>query len=176
MNINKNITVDFLYLDTSICTRCQNTESNLNDSLDNIKELLNNLGFEVTLNRVHIETESQAIQQHFISSPTIRVNGADIQMDVKESHCSSCSSLANNTAIDCRVWTYNGEQFSAPPQGLIIDSILSTIYQTEKIELAKKKGYLLPDNLKQYFENQDQLCANVGAKEKTTCCDVSDCC
>ena len=69
---NKTITIDFLYLDTSICTRCQDTENSIEASLQQISELLNTLSYQVKLNKIHIETKAQAMKYQFISSPTIR--------------------------------------------------------------------------------------------------------
>ena len=63
--------VDFLYLDLSVCTRCQDSKSNLDDSLQALLDILGNIGHKVELNKIFIETEEQAIKHQFISSPTI---------------------------------------------------------------------------------------------------------
>ena len=154
------LVVDFLYLDLSVCTRCQDSENNLDDSLQTLIDILGNIGHKIELNKIFIETEEQAIKHQFISSPTIRINGRDIQMNVKESYCDTCSSLANDASIYCRTWKFNGEEFSAPPQALIVDAILSEIYRDTdnadngctKIISAEK--YQLPSNLKEYFLNK----------------------
>lgn len=176
MNTQKSINIDFLYLDTTICTRCQDTETNLDDSLNDVAEVLNNIGFQVKLNKIHIETKDQAIKQKFVSSPTIRVNGHDIQIEVVESHCSTCSSLTNDAAIDCRVWNYNGKRYSAPPKELIIDRILKDIYQPSEMRKINDSNYVLPKNLREYFLKKDQLCANVNQEENSACCDATGCC
>ncbi len=171
--------IDFLYLDLSVCTRCQDTEDSLDDSLKSIVELLNNIGHSVQLNKVFIETKEQAIHHQFISSPTIRLEGQDIQMDVKESHCSTCSSLTSDASVDCRMWLYKGEEFSSPPQAMIIDAVLSKIYNpTKNIKPNEKKQYQLPANLEEYFSKKDKLCANVNKtpEESSSCCDSNSCC
>ena len=172
---NKTITIDFLYLDTSICTRCQDTENSIEASLQQISELLNTLSYQVKLNKIHIETKAQAMKYQFISSPTIRVNNVDIQLDVQEIHCDTCSSLTDGAAVDCRVWEYQGKTYSAPPKGLIIDGILRLVYQNTNLISGDNLTYSLPENLEQYFDRQDKLCANV-SKEGTTRSDGSPCC
>jgi len=175
---NKNILiVDFLYLDLSVCTRCQDSENSLDDSLQALIDILGNMGHKVELNKIFIETEEQAIKHQFISSPTIRINGQDIQMNVKESYCETCSSLANDASIYCRTWEFKGEEYSAPPQALIIDAILNEIYNV-KSNTYKEQKIKLPDNLKEYFSNKGQLCANVNKLPETndSCCESKGCC
>jgi len=156
------IVVDLLFLDLSVCTRCQDTETSLDDSLDSVIEQLNNTGRKVQLNKIHIQTKEQAIKHQFISSPTIRVNGQDIQMEVRESHCSTCSSLTDGASVDCRDWVYNGKVYSAPPKEMISDAILNHITNTQASDhLATQTEYTLPENLVEYFLKKDQLCANV---------------
>jgi hypothetical protein len=173
---SNSVVVDLLFLDLSVCTRCQDTETSLDDSLEGVLELFNNIGREVKLNKIHIETKEQAIKHHFVSSPTIRVNGRDIQMEVKESHCSTCSSLTDGASVDCRVWIYNDKEYSAPPKEMIIDAILSDIYNAQTVNiLGVQKEYTLPENLVEYFSKQDKLCANV-TTDNSSCCESNDCC
>jgi len=179
---NKNrLVVDFLYLDLSVCTRCQESENILDDSLQTLIDILGSIGHKVELNKIFIETKEQAIKHQFISSPTIRINGRDIQMDIKESYCESCSSLANDASIYCRTWNFKGKEYSSPPQALIIDAILNEIYSgknTVKNNALKEQEFKLPENLKEYFSNKDQLCANVNKlpKTKDSCCESNGCC
>jgi hypothetical protein len=135
-------------------------------------DLLKNISKEVQLNKIHIESEEDAIEHHFISSPTIRVNGKDIQMEVTESHCSTCSSLTAGASVDCRIWLYNGKEFTIPPKEMIIDAILKEIYNPQ--EDSEERGYIMPENLIEYFHKKDKLCANV-SKNNNSCCE-SNCC
>ena len=170
------VIVELLFLDLSVCSRCKETESSLDDSLDNVLELLNNTGKEVQLNKIHIKTKKEATKHHFISSPTIRVNGQDIQMEVKESHCSTCSSLTDGASVDCRVWFYKGNEFTVPPKEMIIDAILSEIYNPKEArKLDEQHKYIMPDNLVEYFLKKDKLCANVSTRN-SSCCESNDCC
>ena len=83
----KQLLIDFLYLDLSVCERCQGAESNLNQAIDEVSGVLKAAGFEIEVNKVKINSKELAIKYQFESSPTIRVNGIDVQLDVKESSC-----------------------------------------------------------------------------------------
>lgn len=166
------VNIDFLFLDLSVCTRCQGTEGSIEDSLKQTSDFLKGIGYEVKVTRIHIETEDQAIEHRFVSSPTIRINGRDIQMDVRESHCSSCSSLTDGASVDCRLWFYKGEEFSVPPKEMIIDAVMNAIYNRQESSAAsnEEKNFVLPDNLHEYFVNKDKLCASVDkSKEENDC-------
>jgi len=52
---------------------------------------------------VNITTKELAIQYQFISSPTIRVNGNDIVVELRESVCEDYGDLCGDN-VDCRVW------------------------------------------------------------------------
>lgn len=145
----RKVQIDFLYLDLDMCTRCVGTDAVLEQALDDVKELLNAAGMEVLVNKYHIKTEQDAVLHRFISSPTIRVNGMDIIDDIKENNCESCGDLCCDT-VDCRVWTYEGLEYTVPPKELIVDSILKTVYSRKKAA-NKETPFILPDNLKRFF-------------------------
>ena len=69
-----------MYLDLSICTRCQGTEDSLEEAIEDVAKVLELAGAEVIVNRIHIDSKEKAIQYCFESSPTIRINGKDIQL------------------------------------------------------------------------------------------------
>ena len=68
----KPIAIDFLYLDTTVCSRCQDTEKALDEAVSSIVVVLNAAGYEVKVNKENIITRELAIQYRFVSSPTIR--------------------------------------------------------------------------------------------------------
>jgi len=67
-------------------------------------------GTEVVLNKINVNTEELAVAYKFKSSPTIRVNGHDIQIEVRESLCESCGDLCGDE-VYCRVWVYQGNEW-----------------------------------------------------------------
>lgn len=151
----KPIDIDFLYLDTTICGRCQDTEKALDEAVSSAAMVLNAAGYKVNVNKVHIATREGAIQHHFVSSPTIRVNGNDIAIELRESVCEDCGDLCGD-AVDCRMWVYNGVEYTSPPKELIVDAILKEVYGGNAAE-ASPKEYALPHNLEVFFSGKESL-------------------
>lgn len=151
----KEITIDFLYLDLNVCERCRGTESNLDQAIKDVSSVLEAAGYDIKINKVNIITEDLAVKFKFLSSPTIRINGKDIVMEVKESSCKDCGDLCGDD-VDCRVWNYEGEEYTEPPKELIINAILKEIYAAKESDSIDKietdSEYELPDNLKRFFD------------------------
>lgn len=145
----KPLAIDFLYLDTTVCGRCQDTESALDEAVSSVVVVLDAARFAVTVNKVNITTKDLAILHRFVSSPTIRVNGSDIAVELRESVCEDCGELCGDT-VDCRVWVYNGVEYSAPPKELIVNAILREVYSPTQ-GAPERELYQLPENLESYF-------------------------
>ncbi|KJR47483.1 Ferredoxin [Desulfosporosinus sp. I2] len=145
----KRIVIDFLFLDVSVCTRCQGADTSLDEALSEVSKVLEATGVEVLVNKINVVSEELAKQYKFISSPTIRVNGRDIQMDVKESLCESCGDLCGDE-VDCRVWVYQGNEYTIPPKAMIIEALLKEVYG-ESDDVQKEPEYSMPDNLKKFY-------------------------
>ena len=148
----KKITVDFMYLDLSVCERCLATDDNLNQALAILSETLMELGYTVEQNKIEIKTKELAEEHHFRSSPTIRVNGVDICGEIKENWCKSCGDLCSSD-VDCRVFLYGGKEFDQPPTAMIIDGILKVLYGGPSVV---EDEYRLPDNLDKFFKSKFQ--------------------
>lgn len=146
----KSIVIDFLYLDVTVCERCQGADTSLDEALSEVANVLEATGVDVIVNKINVSNEELAKQYKFVSSPTIRVNEFDIQMDVKEDSCESCGDLCGDD-VDCRVWVYQGKDYTVPPKAMIIESILKAVYG-EKIRKQEEPKYSLPDNLKKFYE------------------------
>ncbi|MCM8900647.1 DUF2703 domain-containing protein [Caldicoprobacter algeriensis] len=150
----KKIVIDFMYLDLSVCDRCKGTEESLEEAISDVARVLELTGAEVIVNKIHIDSEEKAIQYKFKSSPTIRINGKDIQLEVKESLCESCGDLCGDE-VDCRVWVYNGKEYNVPPKAMIVDAILREVYGSSTSDIDENKEeqkYQLPENLKRFFQ------------------------
>lgn len=149
----RRLTIDFLYLDLSVCERCRDTESTLEGAIEEVARILQTTGIEVALNKIHVTTEEQAVALGFLVSPTIRVNGRDIQMNFRESLCESCGTLCGcEGGVSCREWKYQGQWYTAPPKGLIIEAILKEVYGgTGEEREESQEGEEAPDNLKRFF-------------------------
>lgn len=149
----RKIVIDFLYLDLNICTRCQGTDNSLDEALNEVSKVLESTGVEVIVNKINVVSEELAIQHKFISSPTIRVNGHDIQMEVKESLCESCGYLCGDE-VDCRVWTYQGQEYNVPPKAMIVEALLKEVYGNGSTN-EEDKEYILPENLRHFYASMN---------------------
>lgn len=149
MSQKRTVTIDFLYLDLNMCIPCQGTESALDEALEEVSKVLEATGVEVIVNKIHITTEQQAEELKLLSSPTIRINGQDIQIKVRESLCSSCGDLCGDD-IDCRVWVYRGKEYTVPPKAMLVEAILKAVYGEGKDQMANEP-YIMPENLKKFF-------------------------
>lgn len=150
---SKSCGIDFMYLDLSVCERCRDTETTLEEAIHEVTRVLETTGDEVALNKIHVTSEEQAADLGFLVSPTIRVNGRDIQMNYRESLCDSCGTLCEcEGGVSCREWEYQGQWYTAPPKGLIIESVLKAVYggiAEERVDLGEVGD--TPDNLKRFF-------------------------
>ena len=146
----KDIVIDFLYLDLSVCERCRGTEKNLEDAVGEVSLLLKSAGYNVVLNKINITSKELAVKYEFESSPTIRINGKDIDMDIKENCCDDCGDLCGDN-VDCRIWTYEGVQYNVPPKPLIINGILKEVYSGNNGKKASRE-YKIPKNLETFFD------------------------
>jgi bacterioferritin-associated ferredoxin len=168
---NKEIKVDFLYLDLNTCERCVSTDSALNEALDILSRIFITLNYSVTVNKVNITSEELAMENRFVSSPTIRVNGIDICDEVKESDCTDCGDLCGDS-VDCRVFSYEGKDYEQPPVAMIVDGILRVIYKKQVME---ENSYIMPDNLKKYFLRRNFIMKKMSIYEPALCCDTGIC-
>lgn len=147
----KRLEIEFLYLDLSVCVPCQGTEASLEEAIAEVAQVIKATGVEVVIKKINVIDEEQARELKFVSSPTIRINGKDIQLDVKESLCQSCGDLCGDD-VDCRVWEYQGKEYNVPPKAMIIEAILREVYGGGK-EVAMDTQWKgdIPDNLKRFF-------------------------
>lgn len=161
----KNILIEYLYLDLSSCDRCVGTDTVLEEVLLEIDPALKLAGYKLRLEKVKMSTAELAQKYHFLSSPTIRVNGHDVCTSVMENSCGCCSEISG-TAVDCRVFVYEGKQYEVPPKQMIAESILKSVF-ADSGEACGAESYVLPENLKIFYE---------GKSKKETCgCGCSSC-
>ena len=168
------LTIEFMYLDREVCAPCRLTETNLEAALVDALGLLEAIGVEVSLNKIHIQSLEQALALGFSLSPTIRVNGVDIQPDSQESHCVTCSAISG-IRTDCRVWLYQGMVYEAPPKAMILDALLEAACNASGISPSRAPvSDRARDNLKRFFDANRERTAGPRSGEapvkETTCC------
>ncbi|WP_312700941.1 DUF2703 domain-containing protein [Sedimentibacter sp.] len=148
----KSIVIDFLYLDVTICERCQGTDNSLDEAISEVSKVLEATDVKVILNKINVINEELARKYKFVTSPTIRINGKDIQMNFKENLCESCGDLCGDD-VDCRVWIYEGKEYTKPPKAMIIEAILKEVYGGG-IAKQEEQDYIIPQNLVKFYSSK----------------------
>ncbi len=186
----RKIDLQLLAIDLNTCERCVGTMENIETAIGEVNNVLAITDTKVNIERILIESEDQAKEYKFVSSPTIRINGHDIVFDTLESKCDTCSDLCNSEeGTDCRLWQYQGQEYTQAPVGLIVQSLMQEIFGGgQRQREQSSRSYTVPNNLKQYFagtseqetqtisaccspEKQESCCA---PSEKASCCQSSE--
>jgi len=163
----KRVTVDFLFIDLEVCTRCLVTNANLEAALSEVSQVLSTAGVEVSVTRTLVESEEQARVLRFFSSPTIRVNGKDIALEFRERRCETCESCACNGTVNCRVWVFQGREYTEAPTAMIVDAILREVYAGQPQSAPEQSPIEdVPENLARFFAGKAQQ----KATEESSCC------
>ncbi len=164
----KKVEIDFMYLDLEVCTRCKGTDANLETAIQAIRGVLGSAGIDVTVRKTLVDSEAKAAALGFVSSPTIRVNGRDIALDFRESSCASCGEACGcDGQINCRVWVYQGKEYTVAPVPMVVEAILSAVYGTEENAPIPPRDTPVPENLKRFF-------ASKAAKSQSSCCNMEE--
>ncbi len=109
------------------CPWCLKTKKLLRESLKELK-------IKAEIKEILIDSEKKAEKYQFIGSPTIRIDGKDIQKEANKDKCLACEELAKKTeettefvkqecGCGCRVFSYKGKQYPYPPKGMIKEAI-----------------------------------------------------
>ncbi|MEM2889755.1 MAG: DUF2703 domain-containing protein [Candidatus Hadarchaeum sp.] len=95
-----------------------------------VRESLNELGVNAELEEILIDTEEKAKKHRFTGSPTVRINGKDVQDEAIKDRCLPCEELAERVKTTtqfvkqecmcgCRIYFYRGKHYPYPPKGMI---------------------------------------------------------
>jgi len=147
--VENKIFVDFLYLDLTTCDRCQDADRKLEEAIDVIREKFPEKN--IYLNKVNVDTKALAYKYSFVTSPTIRVNGVDLQEEIVEDDCIACGELCGDQ-VDCRVWTYEGVEYHEPPIQMIVEEMTRIITEESWKIKQDHRIYSLPENLKKFYD------------------------
>jgi hypothetical protein len=173
----RELVIDFLYLDLETCTRCRGTDANLETALAEVGHILGAAGVAVSVRKSLVASAEQARALGFVSSPTIRVNGADIALELRESSCAECGEACGcGGAIDCRVWVWQGQEYTQAPPAMIVDAILQQVYGGGAFAAAPAPAPL-SENLERFFAGKAPLAAEPASccppAEQAACCEPS---
>jgi Domain of unknown function (DUF2703) len=161
----RRLDIEFLYLDLTECTRCVDTGTRLDEALALLAPAMAETGWEARVKKVHVATEEQARALRFSSSPTVRINGRDIQLESRESVCGDCGKLCKDSNVTCREWRFQGKWFTSPPKGVFVEAILTAMTSVPAESSQEAAPFELPDNLKRFFATK-----KAGTDSKASCC------
>lgn len=177
----RQVEVEFLFLDLTTCTRCVGTQQNLETAIDSLKQVLALTGVQVTVNKVLIDSAEKAAAHRFVTSPTLRINGGDIALETKESRCDSCTELCGcQEGTLCRVWLYQGQEYTEAPVAMIVEALLQDVYGTTPKPAGPAATYSqVPDNLQHFFAGRSPLTtpapsACCAPETQATCCEPAE--
>ena len=80
------------------------------EALKYIEKIASALKSDITLKKVKISSEKDAKNLRFLGSPTIRINGVDVDPDATND---------NEGFVGCRIYRYKGRIFQYPPKEMI---------------------------------------------------------
>ena len=77
-----------------------------------------------------------------------------------------------NDSVDCRIFSYEGNDYEQPPTAMVAGGILSVLYG--KVE-KNEELYVMPDNLKNYFKRRNFIMKTMFIYEPAMCCESGLC-
>jgi glutaredoxin len=79
-----------------------------------LKEVLAEQGIKTEVELIKVETEEDARRHRFIGSPTIKINGVDVEPGVQD---------VRQFSLGCRVYLNNGAHQGFPPKAMLVQAI-----------------------------------------------------
>ena len=85
------------------------------EALTNLKQAIKETGLTEEPTIMPVDTRDQAIQFNFFASPTIHIDGQDVDPHVRRTH-------KRGLGVE-RPYFYKGQTYTAPPVAMIIEAI-----------------------------------------------------
>jgi hypothetical protein len=174
----RELDVELLALDLDTCTRCVGTLANIEEAIGMVQRVLGVTGTRVRVRKTLIESEVQARQHRFETSPTVRINGRDIAFETLESRCDSCTDLCGcDEGTNCRVWRYGGQEYTEAPVGLVVEAILGEVYgETPQVASEPAPYEDVPENTSRFFASRSAIEDSAASsccspEEQEVCCE-----
>jgi len=105
--------IELLYL--MDCPYCLKTKKILRD-------VIKDLGLDTEIEEILIDSHNKVKKHKFVGSPTVRINGKDIQETVTKQLCKPCSNITA-PCTTCRTYTFKGRIYNYPPKEMIKEFI-----------------------------------------------------
>ena len=103
-----------------------------------IQKSLQELGVKAKVEEILINTDAKARKYKFVGSPTIKINGKDIEEKCSKGQCLPCEEPAElnkgstefvkrECSFVCRVYSYKGKLYPYPPKEMIKEAIKKSL-------------------------------------------------
>lgn len=96
----------------------------LETALDRVAGPLADAGVTLSYRQVHVETARDARRVGLSVSPTVRVDGRDVQPAAYTAACEDCTGPGTGEAVPCRRWLHDGQLHDTPPVPLLVGGVL----------------------------------------------------
>ena len=83
-------------------------------ALRQVQAILESIGIQAAVEQLEVDSDEAARQTRFLGSPTIRVNGLDVEAAARQS---------SQFGVGCRTYVVRGKRQGRPPQQWIEDTI-----------------------------------------------------
>lgn len=160
--------IEFLYLDAKVCEPCNGTALALDQAIAAMSEPFEHLNIEIVQKNIHVNSKAIAKSERLIASPTIRINGLDIDPAVTQDDCPTCGSIiGDDNQVNCRTWHWNEQVFNAAPVGKIIEAMAKAATVNNGACCGDaccdpdqaEPSYSLPTNLERFFDARINGCS-----------------
>ncbi|MBN1389378.1 MAG: DUF2703 domain-containing protein [Candidatus Thermoplasmatota archaeon] len=127
------LSIDFLYLDLSCCERCQSADEILDEVLVELRQELRVID-HLTVKKIRIGNREDEEKYGLKRSPTIRLNGRDLEeivsgkLVISDNYCGPCSVVCGEET-NCRTFEYDGETSENIPKEMLREGILMVLDQ-----------------------------------------------
>ncbi|MCX8205820.1 MAG: DUF2703 domain-containing protein [Candidatus Micrarchaeota archaeon] len=127
----KHLTIEFLYVDRSSCSRCRKSYENARKAYAKLKRELAKSGINVRFKARKIPLSK--LQQ----SNSVRINGKDLWALLKTrktskpaptSRCYGCSKLKRKPC-ECRAYYHKGRKLTGITQSMIREAVMSVLWK-----------------------------------------------
>ena len=152
----RRLNVELLVIDLESCARCVPTGEQLRNAIQLVAPAADAMDIGITYRETVVQTAEEAKARALVSSPTIRINGRDIDQDIRESECESCGDLTGGgVSVDCREWHYRGQVYSAAPLPFLVEALMDAMVRIDEMPTVTPEALQeLPANLVTYFANK----------------------
>ena len=116
------VLVELFVLDQERCGPCRSAIGELRLAATLLEDGLAGSAIRVASRVVQLTDADEARRLGVVSSPTVRVDGADIVLEVDEEECATCSAIAR-TPVSCRTYEWEGARHDHPPAALVVDAV-----------------------------------------------------